>query len=105
MVDIINPIETGRKLFRTSSMTETFANPATAMSDDQAINVPPPTHIEPICPIADNVSTSTPTLPPKAPDNEPTKGRPENPEPYNPVITPIKRIPNPAIKAFSGKKC
>src|SRR5690625_7250435 len=50
-VDSNRPITTGRKLFLTSSITGTLAKPAIATKEDQAISVPPPTQIAPICPI------------------------------------------------------
>src|SRR5699024_9207756 len=48
IVVINNPTMTGRKFFRTRSMTDTPQNPAMAISDDQATIVPPPVQMEPI---------------------------------------------------------
>lgn len=45
MVETVRAMITGKKLFRTRSITEIFAKPAIAIIGDQTTSVPPPTHI------------------------------------------------------------
>src|ERR1700729_1197655 len=87
------PARTGNSSARTVSSTETRAKPATAISDDQAISVPPPVQTAPIWPTAQSVATSRPTAGPSAPESEPVSGRPAKPEPSMPVIMPTRSPP------------
>lgn len=48
MVEMNRPSSTGGSSARTMSSTCTRANPATAISDDQAMSVPPPVQTAPI---------------------------------------------------------
>lgn len=101
MVDITNPNTTGLKFFRTRSITGTPHSPATATSEDQAMMVPPPVQIDPICPIAASVDGST-EFEASAPDSVPVNGNPEKPDPSKPVIIPINKIPKADNTIFSG---
>src|SRR5699024_3070443 len=101
-VVIINPIVTGKKFFLTNSMTDTPQKPAIAINDDHAIRVPPPVHIEPIRPIAASVEESMPDVSNEA-ANDPGSGKPENPDPSNPVTTPMINILKANKNGFCGK--
>jgi hypothetical protein len=101
VVVTINPSRTGKKFFLAKSRADTPQKPATATSEDQAINVPPPVQIAPICPIAASVAGSSPAPFASAPDSAPVSGSPEKPEPSSPVIIPIINIP----KAVKNELC
>src|SRR5690242_1814498 len=90
-----SPTTTGTNDLRTSSITGTRANPATASSDDQAISTPPPDHTQPIWPIAASSAGSTPDVGPSVPASEPVSGSPAKPDPSSPVIMPMIRTPKP----------
>lgn len=87
---------TGIKFLRASSIGDIFKNPATATNDDQAMSVPPPVQMAPICPMAAIVDASILVPGARAPDKAPVNGSPENPDPSNPVMIPMIRIPYPA---------
>ena len=68
------------------------------LNEDQAISVPPPVQMAPICPTAARVSTSSPDTGLKADASVPVNGRPEKPEPSMPEIMPTNKTPKATRK-------
>src|SRR5581483_4452273 len=102
IVEAASPAITGQKMTRTASSTGTRAKPVTAMSEDQAISVPPPVHTAPIWPTAHSVAGSMPSVGPSAPESAPVSGRPAKPEPSTPVIMPTISTPKATKKWLCG---
>lgn len=98
---VINPIVTGRKFFLASSNGDTLQTAATGINA-QGIKVPPPIQIVQIWPKAANGDEFSARDEENNLVDEPTRERPENPEPSNPVSIPTPETVNAAMILFKG---
>lgn len=94
-------MDTGNKFLRAKSKGETSQIAATGISA-HGINVPPPIQIVHICHIDAKAETFIVIDCEKSIADEPTKDRPEKPDPSRPVSIPTPETVAVAIVLFNG---
>lgn len=97
----INPVTTGIRFFLASSKGDTLHTAATGINA-HGIRVPPPIHMVQIWPKAVKVDGLIDNDEANSLADDPTKERPEKPEPSSPVNIPTPETVSVATNLFNG---